>query len=234
MWGWYSGGKSAWDPLKITTSSQYKGKASAIDSGYWYQNADSNSVKDVLDFLDKQGSVYFLRGQWKNLGGSEAFKTFKQKGGSRYNVRLFLAQKKQITATGGEDTVTTKLGTDGNPDKYIDSQRNHSKLYVSKNSIASCSGHPYNGGVQDWGGINEVMLVENCPNACKPVRSNWELEFKYGEKLKNAYTFPWAIEKYSGPPSWQNDNSSDPPSTDISQTNWEANSTSGGLILVVG
>lgn len=222
-----TGGNSAWSE-GVTTSSQYVGSnRGAIDSTYWYSKADSNSVQNVIDFLNKQGSVHLLRGQWSNLGTDEAFTTFKNIGKDSYQVKLFLAQKKQITKDGGNGTVTTKTSKDGNPDNVQFSQRNHSKVYISKDSIASCSGHPYNGGIQDWGGINEVMLVENCPNACRPVRSNWEMEFKYGEELKNASTFPWA----SG---WANQKLAVPPKdTSMVVTEWSSGSKKGGMVKVV-
>lgn len=219
-----NGGKSAWG-TGIQTSSQYEGGAGAIDSGYWYSQADSNSVQDVKDYLNNGGSVYLLRGQWKNLGTGDAFGTFKDIGKKKYNVRLFLAQTTQITKNCDKDTVITRVDKEGNPDNTIDSQRNHSKYYVSKNSIASCSGHPYNGGVQDWGGINEVLLVEHCPNACIPVRSNWELEYTHGEKLENAATFPWAQQGWSG----QQDNG-DPTTTKISSAPWKSGDTKGAVL----
>jgi hypothetical protein len=224
-----TGGASAWGEGLLTSSQYNSPNTSMIDSGYWYSQADSNSVQNVLDFLGNGGSVYLLRGQWSALspGTDGAFTAFKQaaqgKGGS-YNVKLYLAQTTQVTSTGSGNTTTTHVGSDKNPDKSTVSQRNHTKCYISSNSIASCSGHPYNGGVQDWGGINEVLLVEKCPNACKPIRNNWEQEWKYGEQLQNAATFPWAKD-WSG----QVDVNNLKP-TSLSPTTWATGSTNGGII----
>jgi hypothetical protein len=222
-----TGGNSAWG-LDTITSSQYNYPGvNAIDSGNWYSKADSNSVQDVVDFLTKNGSVYLLRGQWAGLTSdpSMGFRKFKTAGKDRYNVKLSLAQKQQVTKNGEHGTVTTNVDDQGNP-VNIDSQRNHSKVYISKDSIASCSGHPYNGGVQDWGGINEVLLVEKCPNACKPVRSNWEQEFKYGEELVNASTFPWGS-------NWsQEPKANNPVATKLTNVSWSAGSKTGGLVQI--
>ena len=223
-----TGGDSAWGSGTITSSQYNASGAGAIDSERWYSLSDSNSIQDVLDFLGKGGSVYLLRGQWAALstGTDGAFGSFKNaagKGGGSYNAKLYLAQQKQITATGGNNTVTTPVDKNKNPDRAV-SQRNHTKCYISSNSIASSSGHPYNGGVQDWGGVNEVLLVEKCPNACKPIRRNWEEEWKYGEELKNAATFPWAKP-------WSNqDTAKIPTPTQLNPSVWTVGSKQGGLI----
>ncbi len=223
-----TGGNSAWGSDTITSSQYNYPGVNSIDSVYWYSKADPNSIQNVVDFLTKNGSVYLLRGQWAKLstdtGG--AFRKFKDVGKDRYNAKLFLAQQKQITKNGGNGTATTKVGSDGNPLSNINSQRNHTKVYISKDSIASCSGHPYNGSMQDWGGINEILLVEKCPNACKPVRSNWEQEFKYGEELVNASTFPWAS-------AWsQEPNANNPAATKLTNVSWSSGSKTGGLVQI--
>ena len=175
--------------------------------------------------------MYFLRGQWAKLSTDAApggaFRKFKDVGKDRYNVKLFLAQQKQVTKNGGNGTVTTKTDSKtGDPLGNINSQRNHSKVYISKDSIASCSGHPYNGSIQDWGGINEILLVEKCPNACKPVRSNWEQEFKYGEELVNASTFEWAS-------AWsQEPKANNPAATKLTNVSWSSGSKTGGLVQI--
>jgi hypothetical protein len=215
-----TGGSSAWGDNGMYNSIQYKNNG-AIDSQRWYSYGDPNCIQNIIDFLNKNGKIHLLRGQWKNLnpgvdGDNTYFKKFKDISSDGYNARLYLAQKKQVTKNGGNGTVTTTLDSDGNPDKS----------YISKDSILSCSGHPYNGGSQDWGGINEVLLVEKCSNACKPVRSNWELIYNHGEKLTNAATFPWAKD-------WANstDNGDISPSSLTSQS-WNSGSTTGGLISV--
>ena len=225
-----TGGTSAWDATTLTSSQYNYPGVNSIDSGTWYSKADPNSVQNVVDFLTKNGSVYLLRGQWANLSTNAssggAFRKFKDLGKDRYNAKLFLAQQKQVTKTGKDGTVTTTVDSKGNPLHTTNSQRNHSKVYISKDSIASCSGHPYNGGVQDWGGINEILLVEKCPNACKPVRSNWEEEFKYGEELVNAATFPWASD-------WsQEPKSNNPAATKLTNVSWSSGSKTGGLIQI--
>ena len=105
-------------------------------------------------------------------------------------------------------------------------------MYLSKKSILSASGHPYNGGTYDWDGINEVLLIQNCKNFCSPLRANWELEYKYAETIKNAATFMWANGGTMGK-GWGNDNilSADAniPITGISTVSWNNNSN-GGIV----
>jgi len=57
-----------------------------------------------------------------------------------------------------------------------------------------------------------------------PVRSNWELEYKYGEKLENVSTFAWAS-------SWSTQHDSgDPTATAISPTSWKSGDTRGAVV----
>lgn len=194
----YSGGQSAWNS-SLLTSSQYKfDKAGAIDSRYWYSQADSNSVQNVLDFLAVKGAeLSIIAGQWSNInpGVNGALSMYKNKAAaaeSVFNYGLYHAQKFQTTSSGTEPGASkTTLDKDGNPSSGNNWERNHTKCYLSKDSILSSSGHPYNGGVLDWAGINECVLIENCPNLCKPLRVNFEQEYRYSNTVRSASTFPW-------------------------------------------
>jgi hypothetical protein len=188
------GGVSGWSGSLIT-SDQYGGSAAAIDSGTWFSTADSNSIQNVLDFLQKKNAKLFIvAGQWKNInpglpnGALDLFYNQAQKSGSSINYKLYQAQTKQTTLTGAGDTAKTVLDSTNNPDAGNNWQRNHTKCYLSKRSVLVCSGHPYNGGVNDWAGVNEAMYVENCPNFLMVLRANFETEYQYANTIKNSGT----------------------------------------------
>lgn len=234
-----NGGVSTWSGL--TTSAQYNDatfNSKVINSGGWYTRADSNSIQNVLDFLKKKdNALYIVIGQWSNLdpgvgqgGALSMFSDAATAAGSSINYRLFSAQKKQVTLKGDNNTVRTRMDSKGeNPDPGNNWQRNHTKCYLSKDSLLSCSGHPYNGGVNDWAGVNEALFVEKCPNFVSILRANFEVEYTYSNTIKNSSTFKWAQ-------AW---GSSDVPAladpigqTDLTEKNWLANSTSGGIIIL--
>lgn len=235
-----NGGASAWYN-GLTTSAQYNDAAfnsKGINSGGWYTQADSNSIQNVLDFLNIAGNnLFILIGQWSNLspgiGPSGALTMFSDaatQAGSSINYKLFSAQKKQVTKDGRNGTVTTVMDSKGeNPDPGNNWQRNHTKCYLSEDSLLSCSGHPYNGGVNDWAGVNEALFVEKCRNFVSILRANFEIEYTYGNTIKNSSTFTWATD-------W--DNQEVPPlandigQTDLTEKIWTASSTSGGLVVL--
>lgn len=228
------GGVSGWSGSLIT-SDQYSGKAAAINSGTWFSTADSNSIQNVLDFLQKKNAKLFIvAGQWKNInpglpnGALDLFYNQAQKSGSSINYKLYQAQTKQTTLTGAGDTAKTVLDSTNNPDAGNNWQRNHTKCYLSKRSVLVCSGHPYNGGVNDWAGVNEAMYVENCPNFLMVLRANFETEYQYANTIKNSGTFPF------GAP-WLASNvpslAEEIVATTLSEVLWSAGG-SGGLIKI--
>ena len=222
-----SGGQSAWNS-GILTSSQYKfDRSSVIDSQYWYSKADSNSIQNVLDFLGVTGSeLSIIGGQWSNMStGVDVLTLYKNKAASaesQLNYKLYHAQKLQSTASGEEAGASkTIVDKNGNPVSGNNWERNHTKCYLSKDSILSSSGHPYNGGVNDWGGINECVLIENCQNLCKPLRVNFEVEYKYSNTVNSSSTFPWAS-------AWAGMDFATPIANTVLNTNgWEALSAGG-------
>ena len=232
-----SGGVSTWSGL--TTSDQYNDKnfnSQFIDSGGWFMQADSNSIQNVLDFLGKKDNKLFIvAGQWSNLnpgvgtnGALEMFSNAAQKSGSSVNYKLFSAQKKQTTISGGGDTVTTKMDEKNeNPDPSNNWQRNHTKSYLSEDSLLSCSGHPYNGGVNDWAGINEALFVEKCPNFVSILRANFEYEYTFANTIKNSSTFKWANDWASASIPSLDTNITPTP---LSISTWNKGSTIGGII----
>ena len=233
------GGVSTWPGDTLTTSEQYNDpnfNCKGINSGGWYAKADSNSIQNMLDFLGKAGNALFIvMGQWSNLNpgiGSDGALSLlcdaASNAGSSINYKLFNAQKKQVTWNGNNGTVKTKLDSKNeNPDPGNNWQRNHTKCYLSEDSFISCSGHPYNGGVNDWAGVNEALFVEKCPNFVSILRANFEVEYTYANTIKNSATFKWAAD-------WQPDSvpalANDIVPTVIIQKNWEPNSSSGGII----
>jgi hypothetical protein len=121
------------------------------------------------------------------------------------------------------------LDGNNNPNPTNDWQRNHTKCYLTEDSLLSCSGHPYNGGVNDWAGVNEALFVEKCPNFVSILRANFEYEYTYANTIKNSSSFDWAKD-------WDNesipslDSKIDP--TQLSIGTWQAGSTTGGIITI--
>ena len=232
------GGVSLWPGL--TTSDQYndgKFNSKPINSGGWFMQADSNCIQNVLDFLSKKDNkLFIIAGQWSNLnpgvgtnGALEMFSNVATQSGSSVNYKLFSAQKTQTTLTGTPGTVKTVLDGNNNPNPTNDWQRNHTKCYLTEDSLLSCSGHPYNGGVNDWAGVNEALFVEKCPNFVSILRANFEYEYTYANTIKNSSSFDWAKD-------WDNesipslDSKIDP--TQLSIGTWQAGSTTGGIITI--
>ncbi len=163
-------------PLGRPTSTQYSGKGQGIDGSGWFSNTDVNCAADVLEYLaNNKVELYAMAGQWTlNADYSadpyySAFYNAATKSSSTFQYKLYQAQTGQNVAPQPNGIVRSTA------------QRNHSKAYLSKTGFVFASGHPYNGSYDDFSGINEVVLAEDCPNVASALARNFENEFKYAE-----------------------------------------------------